>query len=45
MSQLKSIITHILHGFVQLAELFDRSVTSLINELDSSKAEEAKTKK
>ena len=36
MSSIKTIMTHLLHGFVLLAELFDKSVQGLVNELDES---------
>jgi len=34
MSSIKTILTHLLHGFVLLAELFDKSVQGLVNELN-----------
>ncbi len=37
MTTIKQIINHLLHGLVQLAELFDRSITALVRELDIEK--------
>lgn len=44
MQAIKAIITHVLHGLVLLAELFDKSVQGLVNELDTTESE-SKTKK
>ncbi len=45
MKAVQQIFSHILSGLVQLAELFDRSVTALITELDPSTPKEEAPKK